>query len=149
MGLLNRFSSGNGSRKRTNKQIRYDKILNKQQEQILESQEAVIQALKSECKSLRQILISQDDLYDQFGIEPMKITNDNSSPTPNGQFNTSDLLASVAQGIKPDSIPFGKPALDAFVSFLQSNSQEVNALGSHYMKQMIPKKEIENQVVNQ
>ena len=149
MGLLNRFSSGNGSRKRTNKQIRYDRILNKQQEQILESQEAVIQALKSECRSLRQILISQDDLYDQFGIEPMKITNHNSSPTPNGQFNTSDLLASVAQGIKPDSIPFGKPALDAFVSFLQSNSQEVNALGSHYMKQMIPKKEIENQVVNQ
>jgi hypothetical protein len=148
MGLLNRFSSGNGSRKRTNKQIRYDRILNKQQEQILESQEAVIQALKSECKSLRQILISQDDLYQEFGIEPMTVTNDNSLPTPNGQFNTSDLLASVAQGIKPDSIPFGKPALDAFVSFLQSNSQEVNALGSHYMKQMIPKKEIENQVVN-
>lgn len=149
MGLLDRFGSGKASRKRSNKQIRYDRILNRQQEQILESQQAVIMCLKEECKSLRQILISQDDLYQEFGIEPMTVTNDNSLPTRNGQFNTSDLLASVAKGIKPESIPFGKPALDAFVSFLQSNSQEVNALGSHYMKQMIPKKDIDNQVVTQ
>ena len=146
MGLLDRFGSGKGSRKRTNKQIRYDRILNKQQEQILESQEAVIQALKMECKSLRQILISQDSLYEEFGIEPATITN-NQQQQSSGDFNTADLLASVVQGMGNDKIP--RVATDAISQFLKSNSQEVNALGSHYIKQAMPKQEINPQEIKQ
>ena len=145
MGLLDRFSSGKASRKRTNKQIRYDRILNRQQEQILESQEAVIQALKMECKSLRQILISQDSLYEEFGIEPATITNNQQQST--GDFNTADLLASVVQGMGNDKIP--RVATDAISQFLKSNSQEVNALGSHYIKQAMPKQEINPQEIKQ
>ena len=145
MGLFNRFTSDKGSRKRTNKQIRYDRILNKQQEQILESQEAVIQALKMECKSLGQILISQDALYEEFGIEPATITNNQQQST--GDFNTADLLASVVQGMGNDKIP--RVATDAISQFLKSNSQEVNALGSHYIKQAMPKQEINPQEIKQ
>lgn len=147
MGLLDRFSSGKASRKRTNKQIRYDRILNKQQEQILESQEAVIQALKMECKSLRQILISQDDLYQEFGIEPVQINSNQSSQNQSGEFNTADLLSSVVKGMSNDKIP--RVATDAISQFLKSNSQEVNALGSHYIKQAMPKQEINPQEIKQ
>ena len=145
MGLFNMFTSDKGSRKRTNKQIRYDRILNKQQEQILESQEAVIQALKMECKSLRQILISQDALYEEFGIEPATITNNQQQST--GDFNTADLLASVVQGMGNDKIP--RVATDAISQFLKSNSQEVTALGSHYIKHAMPKQEINPQEIKQ
>tara|TARA_R100001143_G_C3325437_1_gene116827 strand:- start:323 stop:766 length:444 start_codon:yes stop_codon:yes gene_type:complete len=147
MGLLDRVFGKKSNRKRTYKEIRYDRILTKQQNLILESSLAANLALKEEIKSLRSVLIQQDDLYQELGIEPLAL-NQNNQSIP-GEFNTSDLLASVAKGIKPDSIPGGRVALDAFATFLQSNSNEVNALGSHYMKQMIPKKEIEKQVVNQ
>ena len=145
MGLLDRFSSGKASRKRSNKQIRYDRILNRQQEQILESQEAVIQALKMECKSLRQILISQDSLYEEFGVEPINIANN--APASSSEFNTADLLSSVVKGMSNDKIP--RVATDAISQFLKSNSQEVNALGSHYIKQAMPKQEINPQEIKQ
>ena len=109
----------------------------------MESQEAVIQALKMECKSLRQILISQDALYEEFGIEPATITNNQQQST--GDFNTADLLASVVQGMGNDKIP--RVATDAISQFLKSNSQEVNALGSHYIKQAMPKQEINPQEI--
>ena len=145
MGLFDKVFGKKTNRKRTYKEIHYDRILTKQQNLILESSLAANLALKEEIKSLRSVLISQDDLYQELGIEPLAL---NKTQPTSGEFNTSDLLASVAKGIKSDSIPGGRVALDAFASFLQSNSNEVNALGSHYMKQMIPKKEIETQVVN-
>lgn len=141
------FTSNKGSRKRTHKQIRYDRILTKQQEQILESQEAVIQALKMECKSLRQVLFSQDELYQELGIEPLPINSNQAQPVQTGEFNTADLLSSVVKGMSNDKIP--RVATDAISSFLQSNSQEVNALGSHYIKQAMPKQEIKAEGINQ
>tara|TARA_R100000687_G_scaffold65730_1_gene54450 strand:- start:69 stop:518 length:450 start_codon:yes stop_codon:yes gene_type:complete len=149
MGLFDMFTSNKGSRKRTHKQIRYDRILTKQQEQILESQEAVIQALKMECKSLRQVLFSQDELYQELGIEPLPINSNQAQPVQSGEFNTSDLLASITKGLNADKVPGGRIALDAFSTFLQSNSQEVNALGSHYIKQAMPKQEIKAEGINQ
>ena len=146
MGLFNRFVIGKNSRKRTNKQIRYDRILTKQQEQILESQEAVIQALKMECKSLRQVLFSQDELYQELGIEPIVVTP-NQQQNQSGEFNTADLLSSVVQGMSNDKIP--RVATDAISLFLKSNSQEVNALGSHKIKQAMPKQEIIPQEIKQ
>jgi len=147
MGLFDKVFRKKTNRKRTYKEIHYDRILTKQQNLILESSLAANLALKEEIKSLRSVLISQDDLYQELGIEPLAL-NQNNQSVP-GEFNTSDLLSSVAKGIKPESVPGGRLALDALSTFLQSNSNEVNALGSHYMKQMIPKKEIEKQVVNQ
>lgn len=144
MGLLDRLTSKKTSRKRTMTQIRYDKILTKNQNEILQSSLALNEAQKQEIKALRSILISQEDLYQEFGIEPQI----NNNIPQHASFNTSDLLASVAKGLNPEKLPFGKPALDAFVSFLQANNTEIDALGSHYMKQMIPKKEIESQVLN-
>ena len=149
MGLLDRLTGNKRRNKRSFKEIRYDKILTAQQNQVLESALASNEALKMEVKSLRQVLFSQDDLYRELGIEPIQPNNNQTQTLSNGEFNTSDLLASVAKGMNPDKIPGGRIALDALSQFLTSNSQEVNALGSHYIKQAMPKQEVDKQVVNQ
>ena len=149
MGLLDRLIGRKTSRKRTYKEIRYDKILSKQQNMILESSLAANEALKMEVKSLRQVIFDQDDLQRDLGISPIEVTGQQQSVTSTGEFNAADLIASVAKGLKPDSIPGGRVALDAFQSFILSNKNEVNALGSHYISQAMPKKEVEQQVINQ
>jgi len=138
------------SRKRTFKEIRYDKILSKQQNMILESSLAANEALKMEVKSLRQVIFDQDDLQRELGIAPIEVTGQQQSVTSTGEFNAAELIASVAKGLKPDNIPGGRVALDAFQSFILSNKNEVNALGSHYISQAMPKKEVaQSQVINQ
>ena len=149
MGLLDRLMGNKRSRKRTYKEIRYDKILSKQQNMILESSLAANEALKMEVKSLRQVIFDQDDLQRDLGISPIEVTGQQQSVTSTGEFNAADLIASIAKGLKPDSIPGGRVALDAFQSFILSNKNEVNALGSHYISQVMPKKEVEQQVINQ
>ena len=149
MGLLDRLMGNKKSRKRTYKEIRYDKILSKQQNMILESSLAANEALKMEVKSLRQVIFDQDDLQRDLGISPIEVTGQQQSVTSTGEFNAADLIASIAKGLKPDSIPGGRVALDAFQSFILSNKNEVNALGSHYISQAMPKKEVEQQVINQ
>jgi len=149
MGLLDRLMGNKRSRKRTYKEIRYDKILSKQQNMILESSLAANEALKMEVKSLRQVIFDQDDLQRDLGISPIEVTGQQQSVTSTGEFNAADLIASIAKGLKPDSIPGGRVALDAFQSFILSNKNEVNALGSHYISQAMPKKEVEQQVINQ
>ena len=72
MSILDRLMGKKSSRKRTYKEIRYDRILTKQQNMILESSLAANEALKQEVKSLRQVLFSQDDLYRELGIEPIQ-----------------------------------------------------------------------------
>jgi len=138
------------SRKRTYKEIRYDKILSKQQNMILESSLAANEALKMEVKSLRQVIFDQDDLQRDLGISPIEVTGHQESVSSTGEFNAAELIASVAKGLKPDNIPGGRVALDAFQSFILSNKNEVNALGSHYISQAMPKKEVsQSQVINQ
>ena len=150
MGLLDRLMGNKRSRKRTYKEIRYDKILSKQQNMILESSLAANEALKMEVKSLRQVIFDQDDLQRDLGISPIEVTGQQQSVTSTGEFNAADLIASIAKGLKPDSIPGGRVALDAFQSFILSNKNEVNALGSHYISQAMPKKEVtQQQVINQ
>jgi hypothetical protein len=150
MGLLDLLSSKKTSRKRTYKEIRYDKILSKQQNMILESSLAANEALKMEVKSLRQVIFDQDDLERELGISPIEVSGQQQSVTSTGEFNAAELIASVAKGLKPDNIPGGRVALDAFQSFILSNKNEVNALGSHYISQAMPKKDVtQNQVINQ
>ena len=110
MGLFDKVFRKKTNRKRTYKKIHYDRILTKQQNLILESSLAANLALKAEIKSLRSVLISQDDLYQELGIEPLAL---NQNQPTSGEFNTSDLLSSVAKGIKPESVPGGRLALDA------------------------------------
>lgn len=155
MGLLDRLMGNKKSRKRTYKEIRYDKILSKQQNMILESSLAANEALKMEVKSLRQVIFDQDDLQRDLGISPIEVNGQtqNNVLASDGEFNAADLIASVAKGLKPDSIPGGRVALDAFQSFILSNKNEVNALGSHYIKGALSKKEDPlsptQQVINQ
>ena len=63
MSILERFTGTKRRNKRTFREIKYDKILSKQQNMILESALAANEALKMEVKSLRQVLFDQDDLY--------------------------------------------------------------------------------------
>jgi hypothetical protein len=150
MGLFDRLTRQRTSRKRTYKEIRYDKILSKQQNMILESSLAANEALKMEVKSLRQVIFDQDDLERELGISPIEVSGQQQSVTSTGEFNAAELIASVAKGLKPDNIPGGRVALDAFQSFILSNKNEVNALGSHYISQAMPKKDVtQNQVINQ
>ena len=152
MGLLDMITRQKTSRKRTFKEIRYDKILTRQQELILESSMALAESLRMEVKSLRQVIFDQDDLQRDLGISPIEVNaqTQNNVLASDGEFNAADLIASVAKGLKPESIPGGRVALDAFQSFILSNKNEVNALGSHYISQAMPKKEvIKDQVINQ
>ena len=150
MGIFDRLFDKKASRKRTFKEIRYDKILTKQQNLILESSLAANEALKMEVKSLRNVLFSQEDLYRELGIEPLQPNNNNSfTPSTNGEFNTADLLSQIIKGVSPERVPMGKVGLQAISEFLQSNSQEVNALGSHYIQQLTPKKQSTEQVITQ
>tara|TARA_R100001086_G_scaffold247210_1_gene180894 strand:+ start:465 stop:917 length:453 start_codon:yes stop_codon:yes gene_type:complete len=150
MGIFDRLFDKKASRKRTFKEIRYDKILTKQQNLILESSLAANEALKMEVKSLRNVLFSQEDLYRELGIEPLQPNNNNSfTPSTNGEFNTADLLSQIIKGVSPEKVPMGKVGLQAISEFLQSNSQEVNALGSHYIQQLTPKKQSTEQVITQ
>ena len=129
MSILDRVTGKKSSRKRTYKEIRYDKILTKQQNLILESSLAANREL---------------------GIEPLQPNNNNSfTPSNNGEFNTADLLSQILKGVSPDKVPMGKVGLQAISEFLQSNSQEVNALGSHYIQQITPKKQSSEQVITQ
>ena len=152
MSILDRFTGTKRRNKRTFREIKYDKILSKQQNMILESALAANEALKMEVKSLRQVLFDQDDLYRELGVAPIEVNQGSPSPlsTPTGEFNTADLIANIAKGIDASKVPGGKIALQAFSEFIVSNSQEVNALGSHYMQQAMPKKEVaQQQVINQ
>jgi hypothetical protein len=109
MGLLDRLMGNKKSRKRTYKEIRYDKILSKQQNMILESSLAANEALKMEVKSLRQVIFDQDDLQRDLGISPIEVNaqTQNNVLASDGEFNAADLIASVAKGLKPDSITVG------------------------------------------
>ena len=150
MGILDMLTSKKTPRKRTFKEIRYDKILTRQQELILESSMALAESLRMEVKSLRQVIFDQDDLQRELGIDPIEVTKQQQNVTSTGEFNAAELIASVAKGLKPDNIPGGRVALDAFQSFILSNKNEVNALGSHYISQAMPKKDVaQNQVINQ
>jgi hypothetical protein len=151
MSILDRLTGKKSSRKRTYKEIRYDRILTKQQNMILESSLAANEALKQELKSLRAVLFSQDDLYRELGIEPIQPDNNNNNFTPssNGEFNTADLLSTIIKGMDNSKLPFGNAGKNAISEFLQSNSQEVNALGSHYIQQITPKKQSSEQVITQ
>jgi hypothetical protein len=151
MSILDRFTGTKRRNKRTFREIKYDKILSKQQNMILESALAANEALKMEVKSLRQVLFDQDDLYRDLGVAPIEVNQGNSSllSSPTGEFNTADLIANIAKGIDASKVPGGKIALQAFSEFIVSNSQEVNSLGSHYIKQAMPKQEIKPQEINQ
>jgi hypothetical protein len=150
MGLLDMITRQKTSRKRTFKEIRYDKILSKQQHIILESSLAANEALKMEVKSLRQVIFDQDDLQRELGISPIEVTAQQQGVASTGEFNAAELIASIMKGLKPDNIPGGRVALDGLNSFILSNKSEINALGSHYISQAMPKKEVaQSQVINQ
>ena len=151
MSIFDRLTGKKTSRKRTFKEIKYDKILSKQQNLILESALAANEALKMEVKSLRQVLFDQDDLYRDLGIHPIEPhPNQSISSNTSGEFNTADLIGNIAKGLDASKIPGGRLTLDAFSQFISSNSSEVNSLGSHYIQQAMPKKEIsKEQVINQ
>ena len=136
MSILDRFRTKKAHYKRTSEEIKQFNVLNNNQLKIIESYRMRCLAAEQESKCLRSTLFSLDDMQSELGIDAF----DNApSVISNGQFNFSDLIIKVLKGLKHDSIPGGKTTLGAASDFISSQSNEINALAGHQLKNMMPK----------
>ena len=136
MSILDRFRAKKGHYKRTKEEIQHLNVLTDNQKKIIESYKARSLASEMESKVLRSTLFSLDEMNADLGIDAF----DNApSVISNGQFNFSDLIIKVLKGLKHDSIPGGKTTLGAASDFISSQSNEINALAGHQLKNMMPK----------
>jgi len=136
MSILDRFRTKKAHYKRTSEEIKQFNVLNNNQLKIIESYRMRCLAAEQESKALRSTLFSLDDMQSELGIDAF----DNApSVISNGQFNFSDLIIKVLKGLKHDSIPGGKTTLGAASDFISSQSNEINALAGHQLKNMMPK----------
>ena len=136
MSILDRLRTKKGHYKRTSEEIKQFKVLNNNQLKIIESYRMRCLAAEQESKALRSTLFSLDDMQSELGIDAF----DNApSVISNGQFNFSDLIIKVLKGLKHDSIPGGKTSISAISDFVGSQSNEINSLAGHQIKNMMPK----------
>jgi len=138
MSILDMFRAKKGHYKRTSEEIKQFKVLNINQLKIIESYRMRCLAAEQESKALRSALFNLDDMQSELGIDAFE-NNNTSSIISNGQFNFSDLIIKVLKGLKHDSIPGGKTTLGAASDFISSQSNEINALAGHQLKNMMPK----------
>ena len=144
MSILNIFKASKTHYKRTKEEIQHFKILTDNQKKIIESYKFRALAAESESKALRKTLFDLDDMQRDLGIDAF---DQNDSPIiSNGAFNFSDLIIKVLKGLKHDSIPGGKTTLGAAQDFISSQSNEINALASHQIQNIV-KNQTENQVI--
>ena len=144
MSILNIFKASKTHYKRTKEEIQHFKILTDNQKKIIESYKFRALAAESESKALRKTLFDLDDMQRDLGIDAFE---QNDSPIiSNGAFNFSDLIIKVLKGLKHDSIPGGKTTLGAAQEFISSQSNEINALASHQIQNLV-KNQTENQVI--
>ena len=144
MSILNIFKASKTHYKRTKEEIQHFKILTDNQMKIIESYKFRALAAESESKALRKTLFDLDDMQRDLGIDAFE---QNDSPIiSNGAFNFSDLIIKVLKGLKHDSIPGGKTTLGAAQDFISSQSNEINALASHQIQNIV-KNQTENQVI--
>ena len=144
MSILNIFRASKTHYKRTKEEIQHFKILTDNQKKIIESYKFRALAAESESKALRKTLFDLDDMQRDLGIDAFE---QNDSPIiSNGAFNFSDLIIKVLKGLKHDSIPGGKTTLGAAQDFISSQSNEINALASHQIQNIV-KNQTENQVI--
>ena len=136
MSILDRFRAKKGHYKRTSEEIKQFKVLNTNQLKIIESYRMRCLAAEQESKALRSTLFNLDDMQSELGID---VFDNAPSIISNGQFNFSDLIIKVLKGLKHDSIPGGKTTLGAASDFISSQSNEINALAGHQLKNMMPK----------
>ena len=145
MSILNIFKASKTHYKRTKEEIQHFKILTDNQKKIIESYKFRALAAESESKALRKTLFDLDDMQRDLGIDAFE---QNDSPIiSNGAFNFSDLIIKVLKGLKHDSIPGGKTTLGAAQDFISSQSNEINALASHQIQNIV-KNQTENQVIS-
>ena len=145
MSILNIFKASKTHYKRTKEEIQHFKILTDNQKKIIESYKFRALAAESESKALRKTLFDLDDMQRDLGIDAFDQEN-NSPIISNGAFNFSDLLVKVLKGLKPDSIPGGRNTLAAASDLIASQSNEINALASHQIQNIV-KNQTENQVI--
>ena len=144
MSILNIFKASKTHYKRTKEEIQHFKILTDNQKKIIESYKFRALAAESESKALRKTLFDLDDMQRDLGIDAFE---QNDSPIiSNGTFNFSDLIIKVLKGLKHDSVPGGKTTLGAAQDFISSQSNEINALASHQIQNLV-KNQTENQVI--
>jgi len=144
MSILNIFKASKTHYKRTKEEIQHFKILTDNQKKIIESYKFRALAAESESKALRKTLFDLDDMQRDLGIDAF---DQNDSPIiSNGTFNFSDLIIKVLKGLKHDSVPGGKTTLGAAQDFISSQSNEINALASHQIQNIV-KNQTENQVI--
>ena len=144
MSILNIFKASKTHYKRTKEEIQHSKILTDNQKKIIESYKFRALAAESESKALRKTLFDLDDMQRDLGIDAF---DQNDSPIiSNGTFNFSDLIIKVLKGLKHDSVPGGKTTLGAAQDFISSQSNEINALASHQIQNIV-KNQTENQVI--
>jgi len=144
MSILNIFRASKTHYKRTKEEIQHFKILTDNQKKIIESYKFRALAAESESKALRKTLFDLDDMQRDLGIDAF---DQNDSPIiSNGTFNFSDLIIKVLKGLKHDSVPGGKTTLGAAQDFISSQSNEINALASHQIQNIV-KNQTENQVI--
>ena len=145
MSILNIFKASKTRHKRTKEEIQHLNILTSNQKKIIESYKFRALAAESESKALRKTLFDLDDMQRDLGIDAFE---QNDSPIiSNGAFNFSDLIIKVLKGLKHDSIPGGKTTLGAAQDFISSQSNEINALASHQIQNIV-KNQTENQVIS-
>ena len=145
MSILNIFKASKTHYKRTKEEIQHFKILTDNQKKIIESYKFRALAAESESKALRKTLFDLDDMQRDLGIDAF---DQNDSPIiSNGTFNFSDLIIKVLKGLKHDSVPGGKTTLGAAQDFISSQSNEINALASHQIQNIV-KNQTENQVIS-
>jgi len=145
MSILDRFRGTKTHYKRTREEIQHFKILTDNQKKIIESYKFRALAAESESKALRKTLFDLDDMQRDLGIDAFE---QNDSPIiSNGSFNFSDLLVKVLKGLKPDTIPGGKNTLAAAADLIASQSNEINALASHQIQNVI-KSQTDKQVIS-
>ena len=136
MSILDMFRAKKGHYKRTKDEIQHLNVLTDNQKKIIESYKARSLASEMESKVLRSTLFSLDEMSSELGIDAFDTAP---SVISNGQFNFSDLIIKVLKGLKHDSIPGGKTTLGAASDFISSQSNEINALAGHQLKNMMPK----------
>jgi len=139
MSILDRFRAKKGHYKRTSEEIKQFKVLNTNQLKIIESYRMRCLASEQESKALRATLFNLDDMQSELGIDAFENNNKAPSVIANGQFNFSDFMIQILKGLKHDQIPGGRSTLGAAQDFISSQSNEINALAGHQLKNMMPK----------
>ena len=138
MSIFDMFRTKKGHYKRTKEEIQHLNVLTDNQKKIIESYKARSLASEMESKVLRSTLFSLDEMSADLGIDAFE-NNNTSSIISNGQFNFSDFMIQILKGLKHDQIPGGRSTLGAAQDFISSQSNEINALAGHQLKNMMPK----------